>query len=46
MTISLVKEGKFDEALIRAGSGCGMFDDIEGLEYWVTFQEAQAMGNE
>ncbi len=48
MAISLVKEGKFDEALARIGGAISMFANIEGYEYsvtvWVTFQEAQAMG--
>jgi hypothetical protein len=47
MSISLVKEGKFDQALARIGSACAMFGNIEGYEYsivvWVTLQEAQAM---
>ena len=47
MSISLVKEGKFDQALARIGSASAMFGNIEGYEYsikvWVTLQEAQAM---
>lgn len=47
MAISLVKEGKFDQALARIGRVSAMFGDIEGYEYsitvWVTLQEAQAM---
>ena len=47
MSISLVKEGKFDEALVRIGRALSMFSNIEGYEnsvtVWVTLQEAQAM---
>lgn len=50
MGINLVKEGKFDEALIRIGRAMAMFNDIEGFEYslevWVTLPEVQAIGNE
>ena len=45
--VNLVKEGKFDEAIIRIGAMMLMFADIEGYEFsietWVTFQEAQKM---
>jgi len=50
MGINLVKEGKFDEALIRTGRAMVMFNDIEGFEYslevWLTLPEIQAVGNE
>jgi hypothetical protein len=50
MGINLVKEGKFDEALIRTGRAMAMFNDIEGFEYsleiWVTLPEVQAIRNE
>ena len=45
--VTLVKEGKFDEALIRTGAALSMFADIEGFEHsieaWVTYQESQKM---
>ena len=45
--VNLVKEGKFDEAIIRIGAMMLMFADIEGYEFsietWVTLQEAQKM---
>ena len=45
--LTLVKEGKFDEALLRIGGMMTMFSDIEGYEFsietWVTVQEAQKM---
>ncbi|MHA2008062.1 MAG: hypothetical protein ACXABO_12625 [Promethearchaeota archaeon] len=47
MGINLIKEGKFDEALIRIGRAMAMFNDIEGFEYsvetWVTLEEVMAM---
>lgn len=49
MGVNLVKEGKFDEALIYIGSAMQLFHNIEGYEYsltiWVTLPEAQKMGN-
>lgn len=47
MGINLVKEGKFDEAMIRIGKAMLMFNNIEGFEYsvetWVTLEESQAI---
>ena len=47
MGVSLVKEGKFDEALTRIGGAMSMFSNIEGCEFsitvWATLQETQAM---
>ena len=45
--LTLVKEGKFDEALIRVGAMMSMFSEIEGFEFsietWATVLETQKM---